>query len=84
VLAEQSRGEHLGGAPHLWSLQHDRPAGGFHGHGTVPVARPLGRVRGADGALIAFAAEEFGHLGLKGGLHEELGAEAGNLFQYLG
>jgi hypothetical protein len=34
--------------------------------------------------LIAFAAQEFGHLGLKGGLHEELGAEAGNLFQYLG
>ncbi len=80
ALAEQSRGERLGGAAHLRPLQRDGPDGGLDGHLGMAVAIA---VAVAVAAGVALTAQEGGHFGFQGGLKQQAGAESGDVFQVI-
>ena len=83
VGAEQPGRERLAGAAQLRPRQGHRPGGGLDGHLPVPVPRPGPGIAAGRGALVTVPAEELRHLGLQGGLHQQLRAEPGHLLQHL-
>ena len=83
VRSEQPRRERLGGAAQLRPGQSHRSGGRLDGHLPVPVAGPRPGVRARRGPLVAVAAEELGDLGFQSGLHQQLRAEPGDIFQDL-
>ena len=56
---------------------------GLDGHFPVPVAGTRPPIPAGRGPLVAVAAEKLGDLCFEGGLHQQLGAEAGDLLQDL-
>ena len=84
VLAKQPGGERGGRATQLRPFQRDRAGGRFHRHRPIPVAGTRLSLGCGGSALVAATAEEFGHLGLERGLHQQLSTQAGHLLQDLG
>jgi hypothetical protein len=62
--------ERFGGAAQFRPLQPDRPGGGFDRYRPISVARTGVSVGAAGVALVAFATEELGDLGLQRCLHQ--------------
>jgi hypothetical protein len=83
MAAEQAGREHLGGPAQLGPGQLHRPGGRLDGGLPVPVAGTGTGILAGRGTLVAVTAEELGHLGLQRGLHQQLRAEPGNIFQDL-
>src|SRR5205823_10901942 len=83
VRPEQAGCERLGGAAQLRPGQLHRPGGGLDGHVPVPVPGTWAGIVAGRGPLVPVAAEELGDLGFEGGLHQQLRAEPGDVFQDL-
>jgi hypothetical protein len=63
--------------------QGDRTGGGLHRGRAIPVARARPRIRHLATTLVAGPAEELLHLGLYRGLHDQTGAQPGDVFEDL-
>jgi hypothetical protein len=83
MAAEQPGRERLGGAAQLRPGQDHRPGGRLDGHLPVPVTRTRPGIVAGRGPLVPVTAEELGDLGLQRGLHQQLCAEPGHVFQDL-
>jgi hypothetical protein len=83
VAAEQAGRERLGGAAQLGPGQLHRPRGRLDRHLPVSVAGPRAGIRAGRSPLVAIAAEKLSDLGFQRGLHQQLRAEPGDIFQDL-
>jgi hypothetical protein len=83
VRPEQPRRERLSGAAQLGPRQVHRTGGRLDGHLPVPVPRARPGIGAGRGPLVAVAAEELGDLSFQRGLHQQLRAEPGDIFQDL-
>jgi hypothetical protein len=83
MRAEQAGRERLAGAAQLRPGQPDRPGGGLDRHLPIAISGTRAGVLAGHRPLVTVPAQELDDLGFKGGLHQQLRAEPGDLLQDL-